>query len=155
MDNLWDGLGAVVLDNPEIKYLFGKVTMYTDFDKEARDMILSFMQFYFPDDDKLVTPHNPLLLFNNMSEFTQQLKGLSYKDGHRILNHAVRSHSENIPPLVNAYMNISATMKTFGTAFNDHFGDVEETGILLTISEIYKSKKERHLSTYIKKDKKT
>jgi GNAT acetyltransferase-like protein len=151
LDNLWDGLGALVIDNPEIKYLFGKVTMYTSFNKGARDMILSFMQYYFPDKNQLVTPHKPLPLFNDMTEFTKQLNGLSYKEGHRVLNHAVRSLSENIPPLVNSYMNLSASMKTFGTAFNNHFGDVEETGILLTLSEIYQSKKERHLSTYSKK----
>jgi len=148
LDNLWDGLGALVIDNPDIKYFFGKVTMYTTFEKTARDMILSFMHYYFPDNQQLVTPHNPLKLFSDMGEFTEQFKGLSYKDGHRVLNQAVRAKGENIPPLINSYMNLSASMKTFGTASNDHFGDVEESGILVTISEIYNSKKERHLSTY-------
>ena len=57
---------------------------------------------------------------------------------------------ENIPPLVNAYMNLSPTMKSFGTAINPTFGDVEETGILVTIADIYESKKDRHVNTYIK-----
>ena len=150
LDNLWDGLGALVVDNPEIKYFFGKVTMYTTFDKQARDMILSFMHYYFPDKNDLVIPHEPLQLFNDMSSFVEQFNGLSYKDGHRLLNQEVRTRNENIPPLVNSYMNLSSTMRTFGTAFNDHFGEVEETGIMVTISEIYKSKKDRHLNTYIR-----
>ncbi len=150
LDNLWDGLGALVIDNPDIKYFFGKVTMYTHFNKEARDMILAFMHYYFPDKDKLVTPYVPLPLNGDVTEFLKKLEDLNYKDGHRILNREVRDLGENIPPLVNSYMNLSATMKTFGTAFNDHFGDVEETGIMVTISEIYDSKKERHLTTYIK-----
>ncbi len=154
LDNLWDGLGALVIDNPDVKYFFGKVTMYTTFDKEARDMILSFMHYYFPDNDQLVSPHEPLALFNDMASFTEQFKGLIYKEGHRILNQQVRARDENIPPLINSYMNLSASMKTFGTAFNDHFGDVEETGILVTISEIYESKKDRHLSTYTPGEKK-
>lgn len=154
LDNLWDGLGALVIDNPDIRYFFGKVTMYTTFDKLARDMILSFMHFYFPDKDRLVTPHEPLSLFNDMASFTEQFKGLPYKEGHRVLNQQVRAREENIPPLINSYMNLSATMKTFGTAFNDHFGDVEETGILVTIDEIYESKKERHLTTYSPGEKK-
>lgn len=83
-----------------------------------------------------------------MSAFEKELNGLSYKDGHRILNHHVRALNENIPPLFNSYMNLSATMKTFGTSLNDHFGEVEETGIMVTISEIYETKKERHISTY-------
>ncbi len=54
LDNLWDGLGAVLIENPEVKHFFGKVTMYTHFDKLARDMILFFLQKYFPDPDKLI-----------------------------------------------------------------------------------------------------
>jgi hypothetical protein len=148
LDNLWDGLGAIVVDNPEIKYLFGKVTMYLHYNREARDMILFFMNYYFPDKENLVHPQKPLSILHDMSTFEKELKGLSYKEGHRVLNHHVRELDENIPPLVNAYMNLSSTMKTFGTALNDHFGEVEETGILVTIGDIYDTKKERHISTY-------
>lgn len=148
LDNLWDGLGAIHIDNPDIKYFFGKVTMYTDFNRLARDYILEFMQFYFPDHDKLVKPIHPLKIENDVTDFRKELEGLSYKDGHRILNHKVRALGENIPPLVNAYMNLSPTMRTFGTAINEHFGEVEETGILVTLSDIYDTKKERHVNTY-------
>lgn len=151
LDNLWDGLGAIVVDNPDIKYLFGKVTMYTHFNLMARDMILFFMDHYFPDKENLVRPMQPLSIKNDMSGFAKQLTGLSYKEGHKILNQSVRSLGENIPPLVNSYMNLSSTMKTFGTALNTHFGEVEETGIMVTIGDIYDSKKERHISSYKKK----
>lgn len=150
LDNLWDGLGAVVVDNPDIRYFFGKVTMYTDFNREARDMILSFMKHYFPDKDNLVNPLHPLGITSDVSNFLSEINGLSYKDGHAILNKNVRARGENIPPLVNAYMNLSPTMKTFGTASNPTFGDVEETGILVTIADIYDSKKDRHVSSYLK-----
>ncbi len=149
LDNLWDGLGALVVDNPDIRYFFGKVTMYTDFNQEARDYILSFMNYYFPDPEKLVTPHNSISIVHDTHDFIASLKGQSYKDGHKILNQKVRELGENIPPLVNAYMNLSSTMKSFGTAINDEFGDVEETGILVTIDDIYPSKKERHILTYL------
>ena len=151
LDNLWDGLGAIVVDNPDIRHFFGKVTMYTDFDVAARDMILTFMNYFFPDREKLVWPIEPLLLRTDVSGFLNTIKGLSYKEAHRILGQHVRERGEHIPPLVNAYMNLSATMKTFGTALNSHFGEVEETGILVTIADIYDTKKERHLATYKKK----
>ena len=153
LDNLWDGLGAIIVDNPQIKYFFGKVTMYLHFNSLARDMILHFMNHYFPDHENLVRPINPLSIKHDMTEFTKELEGLSYKDGHRVLNHHVRTLGENIPPLFNSYMNLSDTMKTFGTSLNDHFGAVEETGILVTISEIYESKKDRHIATYHPKRK--
>lgn len=150
LDNLWDGLGALIVDHPDMKYFFGKVTMYTDFNQRARDMILYFMNYYFPDKDKLVRPHEPLKYHTDVSDLEALFKGLPYKEGHRVLNQHVRSHNENIPPLVNAYMNLSATMKTFGTALNTHFGEVEETGIMVTIDDIYDTKKERHIQSYVK-----
>lgn len=150
LDNLWDGLGAIVVDHPHIQYFFGKVTMYRHFNIMARDMILTFMNYYFPDTQQLVHPIHPLPVTHDMSAFLNEIKGLNYKDGHRILNQHVRALGENIPPLVNSYMNLSSTMKTFGTSLNDHFGEVEETGIMVTISEIYPTKKERHITTYKK-----
>ncbi|MCW3070886.1 MAG: Hemolysin [Bacteroidetes bacterium] len=150
LDNLWDGLGAIVVDNPDIEHFFGKVTMYTDFNIEARDMILAFMEHFFPDPEKLVSPLEPLHLKTDVSGFISSIEGLSYKEAHRILGQNVRERGEHIPPLVNAYMNLSATMKTFGTSMNSHFGEVEETGILVTIADIYDTKKERHLATYKK-----
>lgn len=150
LDNLWDGLGAIHIDYPQIKYFFGKVTMYPHFQREARDMILHFMNHFFPDKENLVAAIYPIHIENDMSAFTKEIKGLSYKEAHKILNQHVRSRGENIPPLVNAYMNLSATMRTFGTSVNHHFGEVEETGILVTLADIYDSKKERHIKTYIK-----
>ncbi|MDI9339069.1 MAG: GNAT family N-acetyltransferase [Sediminibacterium sp.] len=149
LDNLWDGLGAIVVDNPSQNYFFGKVTMYTDFNVQARDLILSFMKHYFPDPDQLVTPIHSVNLQTDIHPFLESLKGLDYKQGHTILNKQVRALGENIPPLVNAYMNLSSTMRTFGTAINPGFGGVEETGLMVTIPDIYESKKERHLNSYI------
>ncbi len=152
LDNLWDGLGAIIVDYPEMRYFFGKVTMYTDFNAQARDMILAFMNHYFPDKENLVKPIDNLKLGykTNVDEFVKSLEGLSYKDGHVMLNKSVRLIGENIPPLVNAYMNLSSTMKTFGTATNPTFGDVEETGLMVTIADIFESKKERHINSYLK-----
>lgn len=149
LDNLWDGLGAIVVDNPSQKHFYGKVTMYTDFNVEARDYILSFLKHYFPDPLNMVTPIHSVQIQTDVSEFIHTLSSLAYKEGHAYLNSRVRALGENIPPLMNAYMNLSPTMKSFGTAINPTFGGVEETGILVTISDIYEAKKERHVDTYI------
>ena len=136
LDNLWDGLGALIVKYPEVDYFFGKVTMYTHFNREARDLILSFMHHYFPDKEQLISVNNPLPLTHDTSAFVEALKGLEFKEGHHLLNSKVRELGENIPPLFNAYMNTSPTMKTFPTCVNNHFGDVEETGIMVTIKDI-------------------
>jgi hypothetical protein len=150
LDNLWDGLGAIVIDNPSQKHFYGKVTMYTDFNVTARDFILTFMKYYFPDKDKLVVPIHSVEMKTDVSPFLKELEGLSYKEGHAVLHKHVKALGENIPPLMNAYMNLSPTMKSFGTAINPTFGGVEETGILVTINDVYDSKKERHFISYLK-----
>ena len=146
LDNIWDGLGSVVMLNPEIKYLFGKVTMYPNYNTASRDFLLHFMNHYFPDSENLMKPFHPLVQNYDKNYVSGQLKGLDFKDGFKVLNSAVRENGEFIPPLVNIYMNLSATMKTFGTAVNPEFGNVEETGILVTLSDIYLEKKERHMT---------
>tara|TARA_B100000401_G_scaffold306292_1_gene210712 strand:+ start:1272 stop:2222 length:951 start_codon:yes stop_codon:yes gene_type:complete len=149
LDNLWDGLGAIVVDQPEINYFFGKVTMYLNFNKKARDLILAFMYHFFDDREKLVSPIKPLSFHSDVTNFISQINELEYKEAFKILQQNVRSFDENIPPLVSAYMNLSSTMKTFGTSLNNSFGEVEETGILISIDDIFDSKKERHINSYI------
>lgn len=153
LDNLWDGLGAIVVDNPSQKHFYGKVTMYTDFNVEARDYILSFLKHYFPDTLNMVVPIHSVEIKTDVTDYMATLKTMAYKEGYAYMNSRVRALGENIPPLMNAYMNLSPTMKSFGTAINPTFGGVEETGILVTISDIYEAKKERHVDTYIAEKK--
>ncbi len=148
LDNLWDGLGAVAVQNPDIKYLFGKFTMYTDFNTEARDIILSFLQRYFPDKDKMIYPFKSVEISIDEAKLNDLFTFDNYDEDYKVLVRAVRNLGENIPPLVNAYMNLSPTMKTFGTSINPAFGGVEETGILITISDIYEQKKKRHIASF-------
>jgi hypothetical protein len=146
LDNIWDGLGAIARTYSDIRYFFGKVTMYPNYNRESRDFLLHFMHHYFPDKEQMMKPFHPLVQDYNHEEVDAQLKDLDFKDGYKVLNSFVRNHGENIPPLVNIYMHLSPTMKTFGTAVNPDFGDVEETGILVTIADIYEDKKERHVN---------
>lgn len=148
LDNLWDGLGALTIVHPEIRYLFGKVTMYPSYSHECRDMILYFLTKHFPDPDELVRPITPLSTDIDSDAMARLFNGETFSDDYRILNRAIRAHGFNIPPLVNAYMSLSPTMKMFGTAINDEFGDVEESGIFFAIDEIFEEKKQRHIGTY-------
>ncbi len=145
LDNIWDGLGALVRFYPEKKYFFGKVTMYPNYNTDCRDFLLHFMHHYFPDTENLMQPFHPLVQKYDKAYVESQLQDLDFKDGFKVLNGHIREKGEFIPPLVNIYMNLSPTMKTFGTAVNPDFGNVEETGILVTIADIFPDKKERYV----------
>lgn len=149
LDNLWDGLGALTVIMPKVKYFFGKFTMYPSYDRMARDMILYFLKKHFHDPEGLIQPIHPLSLWHDEKIFENLFVEEEFKADYRILNREVRKLGYNIPPLVNAYMGLSPTMKLFGTAINDGFGDVEETGILIAIDEILAEKRVRHIESFV------
>lgn len=148
LDNLWDGLGALTVIMPDVRYFFGKFTMYPSYDRMARDMILYFLKVYFSDPDSLILPMKPLSLWHDECIFEKLFAGNDFKQDYRVLNREVRNLGYNIPPLVNAYMGLSPTMKLFGTSINDEFGDVEETGILIAVDEILEEKRVRHIDSF-------
>ncbi len=148
LDNLWDGLGALAVVLPGVKYYFGKVTMYPSYDKYARDLILYFLKKHFADTNKLVYPIEPLQLVTDEEALKSVLTGSTFKEDYRILKSEVHKVGLSIPPLVNAYMSLSPSMKVFGTAINKGFGDVEETGIFITVDEIVEDKYNRYIGSF-------
>lgn len=147
LDNLWDGLAAITMLHPSIEYLFGKVTMYPRFGNEGRDIVLGFMYRHFPDPDRLVRPIRALDTKAASTEIQNMFAG-DYREDMKIMNRELKALDRKVPPLVNAYMALSPTMRSFGTAINDEFGDVEETGIFFKLSEIFDYKKKRHFDTF-------
>ncbi len=150
LDNLWDGLGALSVIDPSLQYYFGKVTMYNTYNTEARNMILYFINHYFPDKEKLVVPVHPLDAKMDYDKMAGIFSGKDYKTDYKILNLEIRKFGINIPPLISAYMNLSPKMKVFGTAVNHEFGEVEETGILIDVNEIFEEKKKRHIESFLR-----
>jgi hypothetical protein len=152
LDNLWDGLGALVVEYPQHEYFFGKVTMYPHFNTKARDLILYFLQSEFVDGRHLVSPKLSEEIQTPTEELEKHFTGTDLIKKQKQLSQAVRVLGENVPPLINAYMNLSKTMMVFGTSINESFGHVEETGIMITVRDIYPKKVERHVESY-KKEK--
>lgn len=148
LDNLWDGLGAIYKDNPEHKYFFGKVTMYLDYNREARDLILAFLNKHFRDHEDLMKPYDPLPIGMDQKTIHSILTADNFQDDLKLLSQAVRARGEVIPPLINAYINLSPSLRCFGTVLNTHFGDVEETAIMVTADDMYEAKIDRHVNSY-------
>ena len=145
LDNLWDGLGALVIRYPHIKYFFGKVTMYPSFNIGARNLLLNFLNKYFPDPDILISPRNPIDYDTNNPYYTMLFNTGDYREDYKVLFREIKALGENIPPLINSYMNLSPSMRVFGTTINEYFGGVEETAILVSIKDIYPEKVNRHV----------
>ncbi|MCD8281760.1 MAG: GNAT family N-acetyltransferase [Prevotella sp.] len=150
LDNLWDGLGALTVMSPDIRYFFGKMTMYPSFIRKGRDMILYFLEKHFHDKDNLISPLKPLHIDGDPAEFARLFCEEDFRKDYKILNREIRKLGFDIPPLINAYMNLSPSMRLFGTAINYGFGEVEETGILIAMDEIFEEKRIRHIDSFLR-----
>lgn len=149
MDNLWDGLGAITMLRPDMKYFFGKVTMYPQYDEVARELIFAFLEKYFGTDASLVNPIEPFARPQMEEDFSALFTGLDFKEDYKVLNGKVRERGVNIPPLVNTYISISAATKSFGYAVCEELGGLIEFAIMVPIYEMYEEKKARHVETFV------
>ena len=148
LDNLWDGLGAIALEIPETLYFFGKITMYPQMNRRAKDLILYFYQKHFPDPEGLVWPGTPLKIQSDLNELNELFNGRNYKEDYQILLRSVRAMGCTVPAMINAYMNLTPTMRSFGTAINTEFGNTDETGILVNLRDLAPEKRKRYLESY-------
>jgi hypothetical protein len=149
LDNLWDGLGAITVLRPDMKYFFGKVTMYPQYDEVARELIFTFLDKYFGDSDCLVRPIESFERPCIERDFEGLFAGVDFKEDYKILNGKVRERGVNIPPLVNTYMGLSAKMRSFGYAVCEELGGLIEFAIMVPIYEMYEEKKARHIETFV------
>ena len=154
LDNLFDGLGGLMLlYRGRMEYFFGKMTIYPSFPEEGLQMLLYFLKKHFGIKeaairsriDRMVIPKKPVRL-KLSKRFDTLFTESDFREDYKTLKREIQKMGVNIRPLVNTYMNLSPTMKSFGAGINDEFGDVIEAGILIKFDEMHPDKTRRHLS---------
>ena len=108
LDNLFDGLGTLVVDfkDQDIQYFFGKVTMYKTYNRQARNMILYYMEKHFPDTHGLVVSKSDLVppgLKDEIDLLESIFVGNTEREDKQILIKSLREVKEGMPPLFNKY----------------------------------------------------
>ncbi len=148
---VWSGLGALVREYPDLRYFFGKMTIFPNYHPTAQDIFLWFLQLYFRDPDELVQPHHHCQRTINSSTdyLTTLFTGNDYNQDYARLWQLQREYGERLPQLWISYLNLTRTMKVFGTAYNPHFGAVAETAILLSIADINQDIRTRFIDSYV------
>ena len=149
LDNLWDGIGGLVATDPSVKYLAGKVTIYSSSPELSRKAMVYYLDMCFGDRKGLITSKNPETCTPEQVEmFKEMFTGADYKENYQILNNYVKSFGDTIPPLIHSYIGLSSSMKTFRTTFDPDFGDCYDTAMMITIADIYQEKTERYINSY-------
>ena len=146
LDNLWDGIGALVASDPSVRYLAGKVTIYSSSPELSRKAMVYYLDKFFGDREGLITSKNPERWTEEQAVmFDEMFTGATVKENYQILNNFVKSMGDTIPPLIHSYIGLSDTMKTFGTTLDPDFGDCYDTGMMITVADIYKEKFSRYI----------
>ena len=150
LDNLWDGLGALIHTVKDAKYFIGKVTIYHNYPLQARELIYEYLSKHFPDPDGLIIPKKPVgVSKENVKLAKKVLTEKKPDDDYKLLIKSVRAIGENIPPMFNAYIGLTDTMRIFGTILDHDFGSVYETGMMVTMDDLHESKKLRYVQPYL------
>ena len=151
-DNLWDGLVAIIMKNPELLYFFGKITLYPSYDYITKDLIYHFLWKHYGDKNELVRPWDDQTIMPGSDPELMDL--VVNKDDlledYKLLKAAARMRGVNVPPNVSAYISITSQMLMFGTAVNHLMHNIEDTAVLIPFDEIYHDKKSRHIGAYIR-----
>lgn len=152
LDNLWDGLVAIIMKNPNLLYFFGKITVYPSYDHIAKDLIYHFLWKHFGDKNKLVRPWDDQAI---MPASDPELMNLIVNsddliEDYKLLRAATRMRGVNVPPNMTAYISITSHMLMFGTAVNRLMHKIEDTAVLIPFDEIYHDKKSRHIGAYLR-----
>ncbi|MBR1877855.1 MAG: GNAT family N-acetyltransferase [Paludibacteraceae bacterium] len=146
LDNIWDGIGALVHNHPELQYMIGKVTIYPDYNGAARRLIYNYLDLYHHGEEGLIAPYQPLAI----EPLAQSpFEGSDPQENYHILQRAIREQGAVIPPMFSAYLNLTNDLCFFGNAVNDELANVYETGIMVDIRTIYDDKKQRYITPYV------
>lgn len=149
LDYLWYGIGAYLSKNPDIKYLFGPLSLSANYSKVAKDTILYFFNKNFYDTESLVTakvPYNfssdPLL--NNVLH--HEFNAPSYKDNFKSLKRSLSLIESNIPTLYKQYSDLCEKDGIRFCAYNidSDFSNCIDSFIIIEIDKIKNSHKKRY-----------
>ena len=145
LDNIWDGIGAVLYNHPEVRWMIGKVTIYPDYNVAARELIYAYLRQYHLGEEGLFEPYHPLTS-NPLT--ANPFEGDDKQENYHILQRAVREQGTVIPPMFSAYLNLTNDLLFFGNAINDELANVYETGIMVDVKTVYQEKLDRYMTPY-------
>ena len=132
-------------NNPHIRWMLGKVTVYPDYNTTARELIYNYLQQYHQGEEGLFAPYHPWALQAIETPF----EGTDPQANYHILQHAVREQGTVIPPMFSAYLNLTNDLQYFGTAIEETFSNVYDSGIMVDLETVYPEKKERYIAPYV------
>ena len=147
LDYLWFGIGAYLRTNPNIKYMFGPVSMSATFPTVAKDMMIFYYSHYYGDQQNLVEAKVPYSYSNNLSEIKETFDLNDKKKDFKFLKSTLANIGVSIPTLYKQYSDIAEDkgVKFLGFNVDNSFGDCIDGFILVEVAKIKDSARQRYM----------
>ena len=132
------------------KYFVGKVNIYNTYPQLARELLYEYMFLHCPDPDKLIYPKVPVTVSEESKKIAQVvLTEKNAEANYKALQKTIRHIGTTVPPMFNAYIGLTDTLRMFGSMIDPDFGGTYESAIMLTMDDLTESKRQRYIEPYV------
>ncbi|WP_024953315.1 GNAT family N-acyltransferase [Cobetia crustatorum] len=150
LDYLWQGLGAYLRCHPEIRWLFGPVTLSSSYPEAARALIVSYYRHYYGDDEGLARARAPVTTLapdRAADEASHLFEGQDAGGDFRRLRAQLEAMGVTVPTLYKQYAEVT---EPGGTRFLDFsvdadFGYCIDGLVMVDVGKITASKRARYI----------
>ena len=148
LDYLWYGIGSYLKNNPNIKYMFGPVSMSSTFPIIAKDLMIFYYSHYFKNSKQLVIPKLSYQYSNSVNEIKEQFILNDRKKDFKFLKSTLSTMGVSVPTLYKQYSDITEEggVKFLGFNVDKEFSDCIDGFILVNVEKIKDAPRKRYIN---------
>ena len=147
LDYLWYGIGAYLKHNPEVKYMFGPVSLSGNYPQYAKELIVDFYSNYFGSNDNMVEAQLEFEFETSDIALDNPFSYKEYKDDFKLLKSKLKSMDLTIPTLYKQYSELceDGGIKFYDFNIDPDFSNCIDSFIVVEIAKIKQSKLDRYM----------
>lgn len=147
LDYLWYGIGAYLREHPEVKHLFGPVSLSNGYPSQAKEIIVGFYKQQFGPERALVDARNPFVISKEAEQFAQAEFNGDYSEGFKILNSELKKLGVKVPALYKQYAELCLDGGCQFIDFNidQEFSDCIDSLVMVSLDKIVEKKRRRYI----------
>ncbi|WP_046078321.1 GNAT family N-acyltransferase [Halomonas sp. HG01] len=148
LDYLWVGLGAYLRRHPEVRWLFGPVTLPNHLPTLAKELLVSYYRHYYGDGDSQVRPRAPWRLSRAGEQEAERLfRGDDAKADFQRLRHGLQALGASVPALYKQYAEVTEPGGTRFLAFgvDTAFGYCTDGLVAVDLARLKPEKRARYI----------
>ncbi|MEM9101288.1 MAG: GNAT family N-acyltransferase [Pseudomonadota bacterium] len=150
LDYLWFGIGAYLRKNPDIRYLFGTVSISASYNTFAREMMTYFYQLHFPYKERVAVSSSPFTInTDNLENFKSLFKGESYSQDFKVLKEQLSHLGYSVPTLYKQYSELTTQggVEFLEFSIDQDFNNCLDGLVLVDIDQLKPNKRSRYIAS--------